>query len=111
MRGSFAEINLTGRARAFDVSPVGREIQIRFKNLGLRIMPLQFEGANNLNEFSANRASAKMITQPGKLHRNCRCSAVYAADAQMKGRAQQCKRVNAWMVPIIFVFRSERRID
>ena len=47
--GGLAEINLTGRADAFDVSPVGREIQVGFKNFALRVMPLQFERANNLN--------------------------------------------------------------
>jgi hypothetical protein len=88
MRGGLTEINLTCRADAFDVSPVRREIQIGFKNFGLRVMPLQFEGANNLNELSAKRAGAEMTTQPSQLHRNCRCSAMYAAGAQIKGRAQ-----------------------
>src|SRR6266513_2018609 len=111
MVGSLAEINLTGRARAFDVSSIGCEIQIGFKNLVLRVMALQFECANNLNELSAKRAGAEMITQPSQLHRNCRCSAMYAAGAQVKGRAQQCERVNTWVVPIIFVFKPEGRID
>ena len=88
MLGSLAEINLTGRAHAFDVSPIGCEIQIGFKNLGLRVMPLQFECADNLNELSTKRAGAEMITQPSQLHRNCRCSAMDAAGAQVKRRAQ-----------------------
>src|SRR5204863_2777642 len=111
MRGSLVEINLTGCARAFDVSPIGCEIQIGFKNLGLRVVPLQFECANNLDELSAKRAGAEMITQPSQLHRNCRCSAMYAVGSQVKGRAQYCEWVNTWVVPIIFVFEPEGRID
>src|ERR1700720_3942942 len=111
MRSSLAEINLTCGAHTFDVSPIRREIQVGFENFGLRIMALEFECANNLNKLSAERAGAEMITQTSQLHRNCRCSAMYAAGAQVKGRAQYCERVHAWMVPVIFVFETEGGID
>src|SRR6266481_4260125 len=104
MCSGLAEINLTGRARAFDISPVGREIQIGFKKFGLRVMPLQFECANNLNELSVKRAGTETVTQPSQLHRNCRCSAMYAAVAQLKRRAQYCERVNARVTPVILLF-------
>src|SRR4029077_6061844 len=48
MRRCFVEINLTGRADAFDVSPVGCEIQVGLKNFVFRVMAFQFERANNL---------------------------------------------------------------
>src|SRR5207244_10603917 len=88
MRGSLSKINLTGRAHAFDVSPVGREVQVGFKNFGLRVMPLQFERAKDLNELSAEGAGAQMITQPSQLHRDGRGSVVCVARSQVQSRAQ-----------------------
>ena len=84
MRGSLSKINLTGRAHAFDVSPVRREIQVGFKNFGFRVMPLQFESANNLNELSAEGAGVQMVTQPSQLHRNGGSSVMCVARSQIQ---------------------------
>ena len=88
MRSSLSKINLTGRAHALDVSPVGREIEVGFKNLVLGVVPFQFERANNLNELSAQGASAQMITQPSQLHRNGGGSVMGATRSESQSRAQ-----------------------
>src|SRR2546430_6008747 len=111
MRCGLAEIDLAGRAHAFDISAVGCKIQVSFKNFVLRVMPLQFDGANNLNELSARCPGRQMVTQPGHLHCNGRGAAVGATWPQIKGRAHQCDWVNSWMMPIIFVFKLEGRVD
>jgi hypothetical protein len=108
---ALAEINLAGRAHAFDVSAVRREIEVSFKNFVLRVVPLEFERAGNLNELSAECSGGQMITQPRELHRNGRGPAVRAARPKIKGRTHQCDRVNSRVMPIIFVFKSECRID
>ena len=111
VRGGLAEIDLTGRAHAFDVSSIGREIQIGFKNLGFRVMPLEFERANNLHELSAESAGGQMITQPRQLHGDGRSAATRPARSQTKCRPHQCDRVNSRMIPIVFVFKLESGID
>src|SRR5438093_1519380 len=111
MRCGLAEIDLAGRAHAFDVSAVRRKIQVSFKNFVFRVMPLEFEGANNLNELSAQCPGRQMVAQAGHLHRDGRGAAVRAARPPIKSRAHQCDRVNSRVMPIIFVFKLEGRID
>ena len=74
MRGSFAKIDLTCGANAFDVAPIWCEIQIRFQNFEFRIVPLELESAHDLDKFAGWRSGLQMKTQTRQLHRNCRCS-------------------------------------
>ncbi len=50
---SFREIDFTGRAGAFDVAAIRREIQIRFEDLRLAVMAFQLERAPHLRALSA----------------------------------------------------------
>src|SRR5437667_2499942 len=111
MLSSLAEVKLTGRDRAFDVSSIGREIQIGFKNLRLRVMPLQFECANNLNELSSESAGREMITQSRQLHGDGGSAAMRPARPQTKCRPHQRHWVNSRMEPIVFVFKLKGGID
>ena len=56
----FIEIHFAGGTNAFDVAPVWREIQIGFENLILRIMPFQFECAQDLLELSGDGACVQV---------------------------------------------------
>src|SRR6266513_4953497 len=111
MSGGLAEINLAGCSHAFDVSSIRREVQIGFKDLSLRVVALQFESANNLDDLSRERAGRQMIMQPRHLHGNGRSAAMCPARSQTKARPHQCDRVNSGMIPIVFVFKFKCRID
>src|SRR5438270_3842410 len=111
-RRGFIEVDLTGRADAFNVAPVRREIEIRFQNFVLRVMPLQFERAKYLFNLSRNGAGVEMKSQPRHLHRDCRSTGRRVMKAsEINCAAQQCDRVYAGMLLEIFVFIAQRLID
>ena len=107
----FAKINLTGRANAFNVAPIRCEIQIRFQDLGFRVMALEFERAHDLSKLPGWRPGLEMKTQTRQLHRNCRRSGTRATVQQAISRAQQSDRIHARVAREIFVFISKSCVD
>src|SRR4051812_45850038 len=47
-RRAFAEVHFTRRTNAFQVSAVRCEVQIRLQNFTFAVVPLEFEGAQDL---------------------------------------------------------------
>src|SRR5438034_11594934 len=94
MRGSFAKIDLTGGANAFDVAPISCEIQIRFQNFEFRIMPLELESAHDLDKFAGWRSGLQMETRTRELHGTCRCSGARFAVRRSISGAQHSDRIH-----------------
>src|SRR5438309_11850367 len=100
----FAKINLTGCANAFNVAPIRCEIEIRFQDLGFRVMALELERAHDLSKLPGWRPGLEMKTQTRQLHGNCRCSGARATVQKAVSRAQQSDRIYPRVACEIFVF-------
>ena len=67
-----SKVDPAGRGHAFDVPAVRRRGEIRLEQFRLRVMPLELQSAQDLQELPAKRARMDAKAQPRQLHRHGR---------------------------------------
>src|SRR6202030_4864810 len=104
MRCSLIKVKLTRRADSFNVSAIGREMEIRFKYFCFRIVAFKFERINNLPQLPGNRSRVKMKTKTRDLHCDGRSAGSRMLETgEIDDRSEQRERVYARMSRIVFV--------
>ena len=107
-----AEISQRGRADAFQVAAIGRQRQIKRKNLVLAERIFELERARDLAQLGAKAAMLARLQQPRHLHGDGRAAGDdVAAAGELCGGARHGHRVDAVMGPETFVFIRKQQFQ
>ena len=104
--GFFAKIRQRGRADAFQIAAIRRQMQIQLQNLILGQPPFQRQRHPHLPQLAAHRPGAAFFQQPRHLHRQRRSTRHHVAvPRRLRHGTGQCAHVHPGMIvkPLIFI--------
>ena len=111
LRGPLAEVDEAGRAHAFDVAAIGREVEIGLEELALAVARLQPQRRADLPQLAEWRAAVDAVEAACELHRQRGRAAPCAPAVTRPGTAREAHRVHAGVPAVPAVFVEHHRLD